>query len=286
MDRALGRLSFDVAEETQSSRRSGRCGLPLLQSAVRAWANENGRASSSKPPSAPHFLSRAPRARPPEEEPMNDQERQVISDIFERLEQVANQPRDPEAERFIQEGSAEQPYAPYAMAQAIYRPGAGAARTSTSSSRSCRAEDEELRQPPAGRRLPVGIFGGGSREPERRAPGLRRAAAGRALDSGPAPQPDRQAGRCQARRRRGPAASRAWASRDGQPRAARSARRRAAAAGFLGTALSTAAGVAGGMMLGNVLIERLRAGAPATARSAAASAAARRPEPTARISAD
>ena len=29
---------------------------------------------------------------------MNDQERQVISDIFRRLEQVANQPRDPEAE--------------------------------------------------------------------------------------------------------------------------------------------------------------------------------------------
>jgi len=34
---------------------------------------------------------------------MNDQEREVISDIFRRLEQVANQPRDPEAERVIAE---------------------------------------------------------------------------------------------------------------------------------------------------------------------------------------
>ena len=34
---------------------------------------------------------------------MNEQERQVIDDIFRRFEQVANQPRDPEAERFIAE---------------------------------------------------------------------------------------------------------------------------------------------------------------------------------------
>ena len=53
--------------------------------------------------------------RPPEEEQMNDQERQVISDIFQRLEQVASQPRDAEAERFIQDKVRQQPYAPYAI---------------------------------------------------------------------------------------------------------------------------------------------------------------------------
>ena len=51
---------------------------------------------------------------------MNEQERQVIDDIFRRLEQVANQPRDPEAERFIAEKLRQQPYAPYAMAQAVF----------------------------------------------------------------------------------------------------------------------------------------------------------------------
>jgi len=52
---------------------------------------------------------------------MNEQERQVIDDIFRRLEQVANQPRDPEAEHFIAEKLRQQPYAPYAMAQAVYK---------------------------------------------------------------------------------------------------------------------------------------------------------------------
>ena len=32
---------------------------------------------------------------------MNSQEREIISGIFKRLEQAANQPRDPETERFI-----------------------------------------------------------------------------------------------------------------------------------------------------------------------------------------
>ena len=51
---------------------------------------------------------------------MNDQERQVIDDIFQRLEQVANQPRDPEAERYIADKLRRQPYAPYALAQAVF----------------------------------------------------------------------------------------------------------------------------------------------------------------------
>src|SRR3954447_8427278 len=54
------------------------------------------------------------------EDAMNDQERQVIDDIFQRLEQVANQPREPEAERYIAEKLRRQPYAPYALAQAVF----------------------------------------------------------------------------------------------------------------------------------------------------------------------
>ena len=51
---------------------------------------------------------------------MTPQERDVIAGIFDRLRQAANQPRDPEAENFIAERLREQPYAPYAMAQAVY----------------------------------------------------------------------------------------------------------------------------------------------------------------------
>ena len=51
---------------------------------------------------------------------MNSEERDVISGIFQRLEQAQSQPRDAEAERFIAEKIRAQPYAPYAMAQLIY----------------------------------------------------------------------------------------------------------------------------------------------------------------------
>ena len=84
---------------------------------------------------------------------MNDQERQVISEIFERLEQVADQPRDPEAERFIQDRVRRQPYAPYAMAQAIVVQ-EQALKNLNEQLEALAAENEELRQPPA-RRVPV-----------------------------------------------------------------------------------------------------------------------------------
>jgi len=38
----------------------------------------------------------------PEGHVVNSQEREIISGIFQRLEQAANQPRDPEVERFIE----------------------------------------------------------------------------------------------------------------------------------------------------------------------------------------
>jgi hypothetical protein len=51
---------------------------------------------------------------------MTPQERQIIDGIFERLKSVETQPRDPEAERYIAERVARQPYATYALAQAAY----------------------------------------------------------------------------------------------------------------------------------------------------------------------
>ena len=104
---------------------------------------------------------------------MNDQERQVISDIFRRLEQVANQPRDPEAERFIAEKLRQQPYAPYAMAQAVYVQEQALANLQAENEH-LRAElDQASRRPQQGGFL-SSIFGGGSRVRRDRPTTLRR----------------------------------------------------------------------------------------------------------------
>lgn len=50
---------------------------------------------------------------------MNHDERQLLQDLFDRLRDSGNQPRDPEAERFIAEQIRYQPGAPYYMAQAV-----------------------------------------------------------------------------------------------------------------------------------------------------------------------
>jgi uncharacterized protein len=52
---------------------------------------------------------------------MNSQDRQAIEQLFTRLEEVEQQspPRDPEAERFIQQRMARQPGSAYYMAQSI-----------------------------------------------------------------------------------------------------------------------------------------------------------------------
>ncbi len=53
-----------------------------------------------------------PRVRFEEDDSMNSEERDVISGIFQRLEQAQTQPRDAEAERFIADKIRAQPYAP------------------------------------------------------------------------------------------------------------------------------------------------------------------------------
>jgi uncharacterized protein len=172
---------------------------------------------------------------------MNNQEREVISDIFGRLEQVADQPRDPEAERFIAERLRQQPYAPYAMAQAIYVQEQALANLHERVQQ-LEAEAEQLRsRAQSGGGFLSSLFGGGAREAERsmggpfgRQPGMPGGMGGQA---GPwAGQPGMAGQHGMAGQQPGPF---------GAPQRGGS--------GFLGTALMTAAGVAGGMMLGNAL---------------------------------
>ena len=93
---------------------------------------------------------------------MNSEERDVISGIFQRLEQAQTQPRDAEAERFIAEKLRTQPYAPYAMPQALYVQ-EEALKSLNEQIEQLRAENEQLRS--QGNRGSGGflssIFGGG-----------------------------------------------------------------------------------------------------------------------------
>ena len=94
---------------------------------------------------------------------MNEQEREVIADIFRRLEQVANEPRDAEAERFIAEKLRQQPYASYAMAQTIFIQEHALANLQAEVE-SLRVEVEESRrEPQASGGILASLFGGGPR---------------------------------------------------------------------------------------------------------------------------
>jgi hypothetical protein len=181
---------------------------------------------------------------------MNDQERQVISEIFQRLEQVADQPRDPEAERFIQENIRRQPYASYAMAQALYVQ-EQALQNLNAQLEAVQAENEELRNRPQQGGFLSNLFGGGGREPERRGSFSQPQGAG-----GPWGQPGPQPGMGQG----GPYGQPGMGQPMGQPGMGQQpgmggpfGAPQRGGSGFLGTALTTAAGVAGGMMLGSAL---------------------------------
>jgi hypothetical protein len=171
---------------------------------------------------------------------MNDQERQIISDIFRRLEQVANQPRDPEAERFIAEKLRQQPYAPYALAQAVFVQEQALANLQAENEQLRGALDHANRQPQQGGFL-SSIFGGGASRPP--GPAYNTPPARQASPWGsPQQYPQQHHGSPQGGMMGG--APGPWGGGMMQ---------RGGGGGFLGTALTTAAGVAGGMMIANAL---------------------------------
>jgi hypothetical protein len=179
---------------------------------------------------------------------MTPQERDVIAGIFDRLKQAANQPRDPEAERYIADRLREQPYAPYAMAQAVYVQ-EQAVTNLQAQVEELQAQVRELQERPAPAPAQSGgflsgIFGGGQQEPGR--PRSVPAFPPRADQAASSVWNTRQPGTMQAAP--GPAGQQPgpWSNQPAQAPAG-------GGGGFMATALTTAAGVAGGMMLGNVL---------------------------------
>jgi hypothetical protein len=134
---------------------------------------------------------------------MQPQERDLIADLFARLQQFEGQPRDAEAERLIASYAARQPASPYLLVQTVL------------------VQEEALKQAKA--RIA---------ELESKAPSSTGSFLANAPRPGPwgaAPNPPQGA----------PAPASPWGSAPAQ----------GAGGGFLRTALTTAAGVAGGALL-------------------------------------
>lgn len=184
---------------------------------------------------------------------MDSQERQVIDGIFDRLKNVANQPRDAEAERYIADLVQRQPYAPYALAQSVYVQ-EQALLNQQREIEELRAQVQDLQSRPApaagGGGFLSGLFGGGQAAARPQAATPQYGAPRQAPAAGPwGGQPQAAAP--------GPWGGQAAAA---QPRQGM---------GFLGTAAAAAAGVAGGMVLGSVLSSALGGGAAQAAQSQA-----------------
>ncbi len=183
---------------------------------------------------------------------MTPQERDVIAGIFDRLKQAANQPRDPEAEAYISGRLREQPYAPYAMAQAVY------VQETALTNLQAQVEDlqaqlRDLQNRPAEAPAPAGGFlsgiFGGAQPPARP----------RSVPSFPPRGQDAASPAWSGQQPGAMAAAPAGPGPGGQqpsPWSNQAAQQQApgrGGGGFMATALTTAAGVAGGMMLGSVL---------------------------------
>ncbi|MHB2209970.1 DUF2076 domain-containing protein [Methylobacterium sp. CM6257] len=188
---------------------------------------------------------------------MNSEERDVISGIFQRLEQAQSQPRDAEAERFIADKIRAQPYAPYAMAQLIY--------VQEEAIKSLNQQLEEARRQAAPAQSSGGggflssIFGGGGQRQEPQPGyGQQRPAGQPWGNAGGPPQGYPQQGYPQ---QGYPQQGGPWG---GQPQAP------ARGGGFLATALPMAAGAAGGMLLGSALSNAFAGGHSSLGSAAAA----------------
>lgn len=177
---------------------------------------------------------------------MTPDERQLLTGLFDRVRTAANTPRDRDAETLIADAVRVQPYAPYLLAQTVIVQEqtltAAAARVEQLEARVRELESAAPSTPAASSFLGgIGksIFGGG--EPARPAP------------APVTPSPWNRAGA--APQAQGfPGAAPAYAPQSQQPQAWQQPQAAPAAGGsFLKSALGTAAGVAGGVMLANSL---------------------------------
>ena len=165
---------------------------------------------------------------------MTPQERQVLADLFERIRSAAAAPRDAEAEAFIAEAVRAQPYAPYLLAQtALVQQ-----RALDAAAQRIQALEAKTTQPAQESgflgNLGRSLFGGGP----------------------PAQQPGYDASAYQRAAAPPPAAAPAYAPPVGPWGAPPAASR----GGFLASAMTTATGVAGGLLAANAIESLLGGG--------------------------
>lgn len=211
---------------------------------------------------------------------MSPDERQLLDDLFDRVQGAAATPRDPEAEELIAQRHREQPYATYYLAQAvIIQDQALKATTDRIQELEAQVRDLEDQVHNAPQPQNTGFFGSlfGSGQTQRpqpvqarqssegslyrdhqRAVASQPAFAGQSRSSGAFPQANPAAAPA------GPW-SRAGATPAGGP-------------SFLQGAMSTAAGVAGGMLMANAVTSLFAGDTSATNPGAANSAAAETPK--------
>lgn len=208
---------------------------------------------------------------------MNDQDRQAIDGLFAKLGEVERQtgPRDAEAEGFIAQRIAQQPGAPYLMAQTIvmqdYALQQAQARIQELEAQAQQAQEA---RPASGGGLFGSLFGSGQQPPARRSPvpSVGRPAAPYGGNPGiPADAPP-------AWRSGAPAGGPGQAAPGVQPGAfGRPGGFGGGGGGFLAGAAQTAMGVAGGVLLGNA-VAGMFGGSEAKAAEAPAEPAAAEPD--------
>lgn len=173
---------------------------------------------------------------------MQSEEQRLIDGLFTRLQQAETQsgPREAGAEALIAEHIKQQPGAPYYMAQTILIQEA-AIKQLSSRVDALEAEATRLRDTarPASGGFLAGLFGGGQKVPASE-PGYNQT-------SGSAPIPGTRTGNNFTGNASYAAPAQQQATRGG---------------GFMAGALQTAAGVAGGVVLGNMLTSMFHQSAP------------------------
>jgi len=169
---------------------------------------------------------------------MTPQERQVLADLFERIRSAAAAPRDAEAEAFIAEAVRAQPYAPYLLAQTAlvqqHALDAAAQRIQALEAKAAQPAQEPGFLGNLGRSL----FGGGP----------------------PAPQPGYDAGAYQRAAAPPPPPVAPAAPAYAPPAGPWSAPPPPSRGGFLAGAMTTATGVAGGLLAANAIESLLGGG--------------------------
>ncbi len=164
---------------------------------------------------------------------MQSEEQRLIDGLFSRLQQAESNtaPRDAEAERVIQAHIRQQPSAPYYMAQAMIIQEAALTKLNAQV-QELQQQVEQLQQQaqtakPQSSGFLAGLFGGGASQP----------APQRPASQGSQPIPGTQG----------------WGAQPQQPQQQAPAQAAPQQPGFLGSALRTAAGVAGGVVLADML---------------------------------